>query len=98
MCAYSTSVQGDCCCTSSRSISRYPVVQLFTLCVLTHFRLIWYLALRKGNLIHMTYGTQANFNLWNWKYLPESEVVESPVPYRMYLFEFYQQRHGKLSL
>lgn len=98
LCAYSTGVQWDCCCTFSTSISRWPVVQLFTLCELTHFRLIWYLALWKGNPVHMTYGTQANFNVWIQICSPESEAVDSPVPYRLYLFELYQHCHGKLSL
>lgn len=55
-------------------------------CELTHFRLIWYSALQKANLIHMTYGTQANFNVWDQMYLPKSEAVKSPVPYGLYLF------------
>lgn len=29
----------------------------------------------------MTYSSQVDFNLWNQMYLPESEVVASPVSY-----------------
>lgn len=101
VCTCSTSIQWDwiiCLWTSFHSIPRWPAVQLFTLCELTHFRLIWYSALQKANLIHMTYGTQANFNVWDQMYLPKSEAVKSPVPYGLYLFEWYQHCPSKLSL
>lgn len=58
---------------------------------LTLFQLICYSSPR--NLIHGTYRTQANFNVWNQIYSPESEAVEA----LRSLLELYQHCHGKLS-
>lgn len=61
---------------------------LFILYELIHFRLIWYSAPQKADLIHVTYDIQADFNMWNQMFLPESEVFSnqknSSAPYRLY--------------